>query len=327
MKVMNSELNKQVEKSKTGKSNKKRAYLVMLALAIICALAFSAYMAYHMEIKQVGEQVAKALQEKYGEPFGVTDGRYISQLKTYEYKAYPTAASNFRFSVWADASNHNIIRDTYKRKKTNYEFWLMLKPYIDRISQNYADGSASIGTGGGLEVLDLAELALYDLHYNEMPLIPWIEKHKKALTMGVGAFFNMPLNIKTKQRIYQQTYELLQRLKQMEIYDINIEFRFFDMPTKDIRTIYDKYKRGIQIYYSRYYIGVLSIQSHRYISKPNNPKANKYGFVSYSDLDQIHSVKDIGKFLKEFKPNYYEAAIKHSEFDDLKAMAKEKDDE
>ena len=86
MKIVNFELNKQVEKSKTGKFTKKRAYFVMLTLAIICALAFSAYMAHHMEIKQVGEQVAKALQEKYGEPFGVTDGRYISQLKTYEYK-------------------------------------------------------------------------------------------------------------------------------------------------------------------------------------------------------------------------------------------------
>ncbi|WP_119343400.1 hypothetical protein [Facilibium subflavum] len=268
--------------------------VVVFVIALIVSLILYYQARQNQKIAIAGQHVVKLLEKKYHQPFEIASGRYESNLKVYEFQAYPKGNPWFDFTVWSSGPNSTRFRDGYLNTRNSFEAWQMVKGYITAISDKYAIVGIGVGTLHG------DEAALSDLHKNQLHLDQWVANHGSKLGFGVRIYFNFPITPESKQRIFNQTYKMIKFLQNKKFGRVSIRFQFFNLKDKDIKALEKKWRHALPFQYEDNYIAGLGIHSKRLRKDPQNLNANEFGYVTYNDLDKIHSPDDIAQFFHQY---------------------------
>ncbi len=251
-------------------------YIPLIIVIVIILMVGGCYLNENRNVDITGGKVVEYLDAKYQRKFVVKSGRYIWNLKTYEFNIYPEDNPDFTFQAWSGLfGQQGSIRSVYMLARNSEEAKQMVLPFIKQISNNFYIDYITPSTGGN-------ETILYDMHSNNLSIADVLKKYPEKLSINIRIFFNFTVTDSNKEKVFKITYDLLKFLKAKGFGDIYLGFAFYSLENQDIKELAGKYN-----FYPNY-------KSNSYIAISTN------WVISYkntsNDLDQIKSYEDISKF-------------------------------
>ncbi len=256
-------------------------YIPLIIVIAIILMIGGCYLNENRNVDITGKKVVEYLDAKYQRKFVVKSGRYIWNLKTYEFNIYPEDNPDFTFQAWSGLfGQQGSIRDTYLAFSISADGYQLIRPYLNQISGNYYKDYVAIN-------LPVEGPALPDLHKNKLTLQEILNKYRGEIEINIRIFFNFTVTDSNKEKVFKITYDLLKFLKAKGFGNINISFSFYDLTNQEIENLVKKH--GINEFERKFLYNDKSgigIRTNRVIS---------YKKTS-NDLDQIKSYEDISKF-------------------------------
>ncbi|AYB47595.1 hypothetical protein [Paenibacillus lautus] len=112
------------------------------------------------EKREVQEAAESYLEQKYNEPFKVTDVDYTWAIGSYNLTAHPEKAPELEFTLSSnDASPPAISNDTYLNQLWGQQLRDRLKPLLDELYPDQAFGEAYVFAGSDTVERDYSRLA------------------------------------------------------------------------------------------------------------------------------------------------------------------------
>ncbi|KOR76473.1 hypothetical protein [Paenibacillus solani] len=170
--------------------------------------------------KQVVQTAAESyLEQKYNEPFKVTDVDYTWAIGSYQLKAHPEQTPELEFTLKSnDASPPVISNDTYLSLLWGQQLKERLKPLLNELYPDQAFGRAYVYTNSDTVVRDYSQLAS--------------DSGDVSQNISLIVFADLTADNMTQEK--ERVLELIQRLPSLTVpgeTDLTIDYYAADLKT------------------------------------------------------------------------------------------------